>query len=343
MSPLPLKPFWVRACGLFLCAAALVRCGPGELAHHADGHALPSELEAMAATPSNCIGAPSQPNGPTSYPEGRIFFDGQGWWGDGSSPPQLGAAEHLHVGTCFPDGQTLTGRVRFDVRVMAHNLPAGTVITSTRIHEGGSGTSYATITWNRTIVSGETDVVLWATVEVDTTLGPDGLREFRFLTKAVRPDKDEIHATSGWQADIENGKTDANYRSSVNYREARGWYTCFEYKNSRFTSNYPWAGVSAGSSYTFNAEMVDGAGGDSTVVGYEVRLDADLHAGRNGTLLASGSGSFDGLVTIPASLMTSGVHKLQLLTKRKGSCTTSSGRTITGEVSGAFVLPIKVN
>lgn len=342
MNPPSLKSSLVRACGWLLLAGALARCGAGGTDTHAEGQALFSEQAALAATPSNCIGAPSQPNGPTSYPEGRIFFDAQGWWGDGSNPPQLGAAEHLHVGTCFPDGRTLTGRVRFDVRVMAHNLPAGTVITTTRIHEGGSGVVLSTITWNRTIASGESDVALWATVEVDTALAPDGLREFRFLTKAVRPDKDELHATTGWQADLENGKTDVNYRSSVNHREARGWYSCFEYKNSRFTSSYPWAGVPAGSAYTFNTALVDGAGGDSTVVAYEVRLDTDLHAGQNGALLASGSGSFSGSVTIPASLMTRGMHRLLLVTKRKGSCTTGT-RTITGEVSGAFVVPIQVN
>ena len=185
-------------CAVFLLAVG--GCGSP------DSELGPVEYRPQALTA--CIGVPAGMT--ASFNEQRVFLESQGWWGEknGSSIPQLGDAEHIHVGMCFPLQKTVAGNVTLQVRVMAHNLVPGSVVTETSLHDPGDG-GIPDITWNRTIGVGETDWDSTKTVTVNTANLTDGLREFRNLTMVVKPGSPgpELHASSGWCWEIENVPT----------------------------------------------------------------------------------------------------------------------------------------
>ncbi|MGH3665156.1 MAG: hypothetical protein ACRDU8_03515 [Egibacteraceae bacterium] len=57
--------------------------------------------------------APRDPLTCDGYRERRFFFESQAWWQPTVSGNQdLG---HIHVGTCFPHAQTVSGVVNFDL------------------------------------------------------------------------------------------------------------------------------------------------------------------------------------------------------------------------------------
>jgi hypothetical protein len=234
----------------------------------------------------NCLGAPAD-HPVVSYPERRVFYEAQGWWAErrpNGAVPRLGDAEHVHVGSCFPEGAG-PGRYRI-VRVMGHMLPADSEITTTRPDEDGGAGMVATFEWNRSIRPDEVDTgPLWrrATVSVDGG-------ELRYLTKVVRPDGDEIHASTGWQVGVLS-------RDSVYERHARGWYTCHEYSNPWVMRGlpFPYDGVPAGQAFSFPVRYADGAGGPSEVTRGETRLDPDLMPA------TTASYSTRGAATTPAS------------------------------------------
>lgn len=334
-----------------LCAALpLVAAGCSE--SDTDPTMAP-DLGATAAVP--CIGVP--PGDATSYQESRVFLESQGWWGErrgDGTVPKRGAAEHIHVGMCFPLQQTVSGTKPMRVRVMAHNLPVGSVIETTSLHDPGGG-GIPDITWNRTVLASDNgNVELWGTVQVNTASLTNGLREFRNLTSVRRPDNAEIHASSGWCWTIANGSgTPAASGTCVDTPEttmARGWYDCFEYKLAEARHwDYPYGGIPRSAAYTLEIGARDGASPANDVfTSWEVRLDPNFHAGNNGSLIASGTGpAYGRSVTIPASLLTAGVHRLVVIGSANGTCTTTGPNggiaPQDGEVSAVFNVAIKVN
>ncbi len=59
------------------------------------------------------------------------------WWeGD---PIPAGQIAHLHAGTCFPLGQTVSGNVAFDVRIVMHDNPGQLYRYETGLHTDGRG------------------------------------------------------------------------------------------------------------------------------------------------------------------------------------------------------------
>jgi hypothetical protein len=349
--------FIFLAAGPVLVGCALVvvtSCSTDE--RETEAGLAPSMNPVAAAAVIPCIGVPS--GDATAYEEKRVFLESQGWWGDrraDGTVPKRGAAEHIHVGMCFPVQQTISGTKTLRVRVMAHNLPVGSVIEQTSLHDPDGG-SIPDITWNRTVLSSDNKTVeLWGTVQVNTAFIPNGLREFRNLTSVRRPDGAEIHASSGWCWNISNtgGGTpvaSGTCATTAKTTMARGWYDCFEYKIAEARNwDYPYAGLPRSTAYTLQIGARDGASAANNVfTSWEVRLDPDFHAGVNGSLIASGTGAANGQsVTIPASLMTAGVHRLVVIGSANARCTTAgpSGGSAPqdGEVSGVFNVAIKVN
>ena len=127
---------------------------------------------------------------------------------------------------------------------------------------------------------------------------------------------------------------------------ARGWYDCFEYKLAEVRDwTYPYSGIARNASYTVKIGAREGAGVHNRITGWEVRLNPDFHNGNNGSLIASGTSPANGQnVTINASLLTAGVHKLVVIASSNDRCTSGVGITPQdGEVSAVFAVPIKVN
>src|SRR5918992_339724 len=313
--------FIFLAAGPVLAGCALVvvtSCSTDE--RETEAGLAPSMNPVAAAAIVPCIGVPT--GGGTAYEEKRVFLESQGWWGErraDGSVPKRGAAEHIHVGMCFPLQQTVSGTKTLRVRVMAHNLPVGSVIKTTSLHDPGGG-SIPDINWNRTIrLSDNGDVDTMATVQVNTAFIPNGLREFRNLTSVRRPDSAEIHATSGWCWTIANGSAapvnSGTCATTPQTTMARGWYDCFEYKISEVRNwTYPYSGIARNASYTVQIGAREGAGTHNLITSWEVRLNPDFHNGNNGSLVASGSSPANGQsVTINGSLLTAGVHRLVVI------------------------------
>jgi hypothetical protein len=312
---------------------------------------------------SNCIGAPAQDH--TTYSEKRVFLESQGWWGENTNGtvPKYGDAEHIHVGFCFPLGDTISDTITtFVVRVMGHRLPAGSVIQSTGLHDPNDGPNHislASIAWNHTVTAQEsTDpvgVVLWRTVTVKTKNMPNGLRELRNLTQVARPagvGGAEIHASSGWCWTIDipdNGAPVASGTctgTGADFTMARGWYDCFEYKIAEVRNWDPYTPIISGNDYTLKIGARDGAGPNNhnTITSWEVRLDPDFHAGVKGDSITGGTMPASGVsATIPGRLMTRGPHKVAVITSAKGSCSGAGIPSQNGEVSGVLAIPLKVN
>lgn len=317
------------------------------------------ETDPPADPAPNCIGEPAS-HPVVTYPEERVFLEAQGWWDDRDDDGQVarfGDSEHLHIGACFPLQKTVGGTVRLDLRVVAHNAPPGAEIDYTRFHDP-TGTIEQEIRYDRLIAAGETDVTLWRTVQWNSTTAKDGLREVRLLTFLNRPDGAEIHASTGWCVDVENGTKDTNEGScGRRLTEGRGWYDCFEYKISRFDEwTYPYGGIPAGQPYSIRMTGQDGApfggGGDDLVTRHWLRVDPNFHSSDLGTLIFEHAGEHrDETVTIPGSSLTPGVRKLFLMTERDGRCTTVSTGSVfpnqlipqDGIISGGLSVPIKVN
>jgi hypothetical protein len=323
-----------------------------ELDNHGDHVA--DTASALVDPASNCIGEPAD-HPVVAYPEPRVFIEAQGWWAENvnGTIAEYGNAEHLHIGACFPLQQTVSGLVRMDFRVVGHNLPAGSLIKSTRVHDGNNGANLTIISWNHTVAAGQSDVTLWKTVNIDTKLGLDGLRETRPLTTVVRPDQAQIHTSGGWCWDVENGTADTNHDScDRRLTEGRGWYDCFEYKIGRTDEwTYPYAGIPAGQSYTLPVSGRDGAGGTTAVDRHWVSFDPSFHANSLGTFLIDHAGSHTKeSLTIPGNLLTAGLHSIFVMAEEVDKCTAiASGTSFPnqivpqdGRISGGIRIPILV-
>lgn len=343
-----------------------------------DTPVTPSTEPAVVAASIPCIGTDSTGDRGL-YNEQRVFLESQGWWGkrrsDGVSVPKYGNAEHIHVAMCFPLRQTVSDTVTMIVRVLGHNLPVGSLIKVTELHDPdvdpGPNVGFLSINWNRTVTAADNrNVVLWDTVKINTRKVHDGLREFRNLTKVVRPPDPgqsvgaQLHASSGWCWRIENVAGDSPVNSglcgSQNFPtdiQARGWYDCFEYKiaevrnwtDAATPAEYPWTGIARNTAYKLKISGRDGAGvGNNTLVtGFEVRWDPNFHMDTLGTLIDSGSTAVTGrVVTVPAGKVTGPkIHKLVIMGRANQKCTAPvTGQIVPqdGEVSGVLAVPIKV-
>lgn len=82
------------------------------------------------------------------YPEPRIYLESQSWWEPQPGPathPGTGMQGHIHVGTCFPLYQHVSGDVlHLDIDVKLHNLPG----SPSKIRLAANGDT----TWNSGVV-----------------------------------------------------------------------------------------------------------------------------------------------------------------------------------------------
>jgi hypothetical protein len=242
------------------------------------------------------------------YPEPRIWLESQSWWMQtpGASGTEFG---HAHVGTCFPYGQVVSGRVTFDVKITLFENP-GTLVRI-QPHIVTVNDSYyfdqPVLNWRPAGGSGE----LWTRVVLDTSAVPlDGLQELRMFAQVKEPDGKEMHVSSGWQLNLRNGHPVSNYRQQgAAFTEGRGWYTDVDYTAARFSSPLPTGPVSG--IWSFNVDLKPGAGG-LPVTAYHVAVDENAHMGIPGWVIRQGTGQYVGPISIDTRQLANGQHKLAL-------------------------------
>lgn len=286
-----------------------------------------------AATASAAAPAASGPNPRTceGYPEKRVFLESQSWWTrtPGRSGTDFG---HVHLGTCFPWAQQLSGTVTFDVRVILHDNPGRVYNVSTGALTGRGGTGPTGVNPQFTCDAGGTDphqtCERWVRLTLDTRRAPaDGRAEFRFHVDTREPDGKRNLVSTGWQAYLRNGKPVSDYRSSDG-TIARGWYEGSGYENAsiRELPTAPVRGV-----WRPYVRLNPGAGG-IPVTAHSVHVDPNFHAGNPGLVVKQGPGPFRGALAIDTTRLANGPHRLLL----KSDADASSGSTLSGALMITF-------
>ena len=70
-------------------------------------------------------GFAQQPPDCSGYPEARVFLESQAWWWLSNKTDRVQTGDdfgHVHIGTCFPHAQTISGDVEFDVSHLADEV-----------------------------------------------------------------------------------------------------------------------------------------------------------------------------------------------------------------------------
>jgi len=255
----------------------------------------------------------------TGYAQPRVFLETQAWWEP--SPGAVGKNNfgHLHLGTCFPYKQTLTGKVDFDIRVTMHNNPGKAYLL--RLMTEDTVLYQGTVNDTCTVPG---DCVFWHHITADTSKAShDGRNEFRFSVKLDEPDGRVQFESSGWQTYLKNGKTSKNYRSS-DLTIARGWYTGALYTNAELDSDIPLAPVKG--TWSPTVKMAAGAGG-IPVTHSGLYVDPDFHMGDPGWVVKDVNSSFKGTVSIDTTKLMNGPHRLLIKADadcKNGNCGTAA-------------------
>jgi hypothetical protein len=278
----------------------------------------------LFATPAQA----ADPLGCTGYPEPRRFQETQGWW----TPPGTaigGDSEHIHVGLCFPEGQTISGVTHADVRVVLHNVPASATFRRLRLDVYGAG--QRVFSQETAFPCTEMTCVRWWSVDIDTRLVKvDGWQEFRWGAVVTKKDKSQFFASTRFFAYLQNGKKIQNY-DRKRFGGA-GYYTGAEYTQVRIDpATFPAIGqtVSGIWSLKYRHDKPDG---------FFLSVDPDFHGGSAGTVLAQGTGGANVWKTlaIDTRQFSNGEHKLFVRTD-------DTIAKPAGTNSGAVVLPFVVN
>jgi hypothetical protein len=241
----------------------------------------------------------------SGYPEPRIFLETQDHW---SPIPGLKTLGHVHVGMCFPLGQTVSGNVTFDVRVVAfHNK--GTWV---RLKGQDDASDNFYLEQPNVKLPGTPEFVAWRRITVDTTKMADGIRHFRWYADVLQENGNTQTARANWPLEVQNGSADKDAPNTVRYMN---WYKVA--KPSRdwgyigpVVASIPLAPV--GNSLTLDVKCeVNGTSESPAVDKSIVNLDPDFHHGMEGIVVYSGP-PLDGQLTVNTSGLAEGPHKLSI-------------------------------
>jgi hypothetical protein len=330
-------------------AAADPTSEPGEdpeqiVVPHA-GHAMPSpssaatpEPVAAVVTPVPAAAPPPHPAPPappadahagghppasgnpvtcSGYAEPRTFLEVHAWWE--GAPLAAGQIAHVHAGTCFPLGQTVSGQVPFDVRIVMHDNPGHLYRYETALFTDGQGAEDVSVVDldHRCATTCE----FWVRTVVDTSGANDGWHEFRFKPR-VRFSNGEVQLTSsGWPLRTENGNPDGGFRDTSDGPwldiVGRGWYDGHGYQNPVLRSvDAVLPGNVVSGLWQPEVRLDAGSEGDPATFS-AVYIDPDFHhndedSNGGGVVIGQWNGLQRGPVAIDTSRLSNGWHTLAL-------------------------------
>ena len=261
--------------------------------------------------------------GCSGYPEPRVWVESQDWW---EPIPKLGGMGHMHMGMCFPVGQTVSGTVSFDARVVLHHN-AGTLV---RIKmQDDLSDEHIVLRPDRTVGDG----VYWYTLNIDTTAMPDGLRLFRFYADLEHPNGNTQTARPIFPLRVENGTADRNWSDRDHELRATAWYREAQPELDwgyvgAVIENYspgPFIGSATFEAKCFlNGENGGDANSSPQLASWSVHIDPDFHGGNEGLVIARGQGQLNSTITFATDGLEHGWHRLvvrcnQVLLERQHS------------------------
>ena len=272
--------------------------------------ATPKPTAAVAVMPPmSGMGEHGSSLGCSGYPEPRVWLESQDWW---SPIPELGGLGHLHMGMCFPTGQTVSGTVTFDVRVVLHRN-AGTLV---RIKmQDDNSKEHVVLRPNQVVGDG----TYWYKLNIDTRAMPDGLRLFRFYADLEHPNGNMQTARPIFPLRVENGGADSNWSERDREVRATAWY---KEASPQLDWGYvgavvedfnpgPYHAAAAFQAKCFvNGEGGGGSEGSPAISSWSAHVDADFHAGNDGIVIGRGSGQLSGTLSVATGGLSEGWHRL---------------------------------
>lgn len=241
------------------------------------------------------------------YRERRVFLEVQAWWKGHNTP---NGRAHLHAGTCFPLGQKVRGRVRFDVRIIMHNNPGHLFSASLGVYGGEDKYVKLDHRCRRTCT-------FWVTRYIDTRTTLDGWHEFRFKPRVRFRNGNRMMPSTGWPANIDNGRRVGDHdRSSIGNLVGRGWYEELGYQNPTFEkARVALRGWQSGM-WQPQVSLDAGAKGrpPTLVAAY---VDADFHHDDPGMVVLQRSRRYEGPLHVDTTELSNGWHRLILRVSAK--------------------------
>ncbi|MGQ0656868.1 MAG: hypothetical protein ACT4NU_02055 [Chromatiales bacterium] len=287
------------------------------------GIGTPGASAALTPDPQTCEG----------YPEQRVFLESQVWWKDETTSEAEG--RHLHLGTCFPLHESISGVLHLDVRIMVHNMANHGAIKKLRVQIFNNGSSSVNTTAVDLALNCTTDdCVWWQPIDVDTTRVPyDGRWEFRItanIPETVQGHR--MYETTRWHAILNNGKPVKDGTSSKRSPGAGGWYEGASYMNVFCGTD--------GSGYDFVTKVQSGVVKLTCKFDRKTAfasIDPAFHAEppHEGTILFNSKSGGIYTLTINTTTLSNGAHKLFLRTEATGTNPPGTG-------AGVLVLPFTV-
>jgi len=285
-----------------------------------------------AVRPDAALAAPD-PLTCAGYPDSRVFLEAQSWWTQGRGEQ----VQHLHLGTCFPLNQTVSGVVAFDVRLMKHGALGRTIFF--RIHDETEIECHRS---HPEVASADPNGMVITHVALDTRCFKDGYRGLIFNWTVKQPNGNRFIVRERLGVDIENGKPDTNW----NANELMGG-SSFE-EPTKIDWHYANAIIRGGQGKTSAYSMAPRSG-DFTLAlkatpgpmpGFTERsfvgtIDPDFHNGYAGTEVLSEAGGYQGPLTIDTTAFANGVHRLVLIECHE---VVSQGKILCGVLAVPFVV-----
>jgi hypothetical protein len=131
-----------------------------------------------------------------------ITTEFQAWW--------FPAFGHIHAAARLPIGQTVSGVLKLDVRVVLHNNPSRVERVYATSDDGLKFTTKTSLVCPYDGVH-ESTCAFSVLLPVDTTLMKDGWRELRIKANATTPDSKAFRVSSSMAIYVDNGKADESY------------------------------------------------------------------------------------------------------------------------------------
>ena len=311
-------------------APAPASADPTAPAHTAHSPETPHPTPTPGQSHGGHAAASGNPVDCTGYPEPRTFLEVHTWW-EGEPLPS-GQVAHLHAGTCFPLGQTVSGKIAFDVRIIMHDNPGHLFRYETGLHTDGHG-------------EGDLPIVpldhrcpstceFWVRTVVDTSRANDGWHEIRVKPR-VELSNGEVQLTStGWPIRTENGNADGGSRSDSDGARlgitGRGWYDGHGYQNAVLSSPegvLPGQVVSGVWKPTVRLDA--GSGGDEPTF-TAAYVDPDFHhndedSTGGGMVIGTWNGELRGPISIDTRRLSNGPHTLVLRVEANAGGTRLTG------------------
>lgn len=278
----------------------------------------------VTAQAQPCFGAPADyiaafdakdgaVDGRVSYPEPRMYLEVQGWVTPANVAPGH-RSEHIHSGTCFPQGETLT-LLRLDYKHVAFNV-SGYAVTDVRggFVEGGNGLLETSaqrqeLTAMLNASSGGKTATVFQSYAIGKATS-NGRKEFRTGLNLVRSSSaalvDRWFTSTGWQTYFNFAGLPT--RSPVRGSDvviARNWITGKDYGNiAGGVHRASTAGAVRTGVWRVNWNPASGVNrGDLSV-------DPDFHADSLGIWSKALSGTSTIAVDVPVDTFPNGQHRL---------------------------------